>query len=294
MKQKHIGIIAVFISAIMWALEPLFAKFSYADATFLQTSIVRAYIVLLIAGSYIIIKQEMPQLKVNKKKLSALIYIAVIGTLGADLIYFYALVNTPVLNAVLIGHLQPMFIILIAFIFIKNETLDKRNYLGIGLMILSAIFVSTKTIENVFSLSFGTMGDILVLIATFFWATTALIMRKYLKDIPSGIITFYRFFIASIIFTLFLPFINIKYVTINQILVGVIVGIGTICYYEGLKRLKAAKVSGIELAAPVFAALIGFFIFNDSITLFQIVGIICLFLGVFLITSYKNPQKKIK
>ena len=54
-----------------------------------------------------------------------------IGTLVADLIYFYVLVNTPVLNAVLIGHLQPMFIILIAFIFIKNETLEKRNYLGI-------------------------------------------------------------------------------------------------------------------------------------------------------------------
>ena len=39
MRQKHIGIIAVFLSAVMWALEPLAAKLSYEQSTFLETSI---------------------------------------------------------------------------------------------------------------------------------------------------------------------------------------------------------------------------------------------------------------
>jgi drug/metabolite transporter (DMT)-like permease len=285
MRQKHIGIIAVFLSAVMWALEPLAAKLSYEQSTFLETSIIRAYVIILIAGIYIIIRKKKQLNKIRKQQLTALIYIAVIGTLIADLIYFYALVTTPILNAVLLGHLQPMFIILFAFIILKNETLNTRTYLGIGFMMLSAVFVSTRTLENAFSLTFGTFGDALVLVATIFWATTAITMRKYLLTLDSVSITFYRFFIASLIFTLILPFINNLTVNIYQIFVGIIVGIGTVCYYEGLKRLKAAEVSGIELSAPVFAAGIGFFLLNEPITILQVIGIIWLFIGVFLITS---------
>jgi drug/metabolite transporter (DMT)-like permease len=181
-----------------------------------------------------------------------------------------------------------MFIILFAFFLFHKETLEKHTYVGIGLMILSAFLVSTRTIDNALSLQFGTLGDLLVLVATIFWATTALAMRKYLLQLNAGTITFYRFFIASLIFTGFLPFLNITSVNIYQISVGIIVGIGTICYYEGLKRLKAAEVSGIELAAPVFAAIIGLLFLNEPITSLQIMGIILLFSGVYFITSENN------
>ena len=292
MNQRQIGSIAVFLSAFMWALEPLAAKLSYMDSTFLETSIIRAYVIVIISGIYIFLKNRKTLFNVTKPQLSALIYIALIGTLGADLIYFYALVTTPILNAVLIGHLQPMFIILFAFLLFQSETLKKKTYLGVFLMILSAFFVTTRTIDNAFSLTFGTLGDLFVLTATVFWATTALAMRKYLLPLHAGTITFYRFFIASIIFTMMIPFINIQYVNIYQISVGIIVGIGTISYYEGLKRLKAAEVSGIELSAPVFAAIIGLVFLNEPITIFQTIGIVLLFAGVYSITKEKQKKRR--
>jgi drug/metabolite transporter (DMT)-like permease len=272
----------------MCALEPLAEKLSYLESNFLETSIIRAYVIAFIAGFYILIRKRKTYFSINKPQFSALVYIAVIGTIGADLIYFYALVSTPIVNAVLIGHLQPMFIILFAFLLFHTETLEKHTYIGIVLMILSAVLVSTRTIENALSLQFGTIGDFLVIIATVFWATTALAMRKYLLGLNAGTITFYRFFIASLIFTGIIPFINLTSVNIYQISVGIIVGIGTICYYEGLKRLKAAEVSGIELAAPVFAAFIGFFFLQEPITSLQIMGIILLFTGVYFITTNQN------
>jgi len=291
MNQKRLAIIAVLLSALMWALEPIYAKLSYtADATFLQTSIVRAYIVTIIAGLYILVSKKTATIHVTKHQLSFLSYIAIAGTIGADLIYFYALQTTPVLNAVLLGHLQPLFIILIAALCIKQETLTHTEYMGIIFLMLSAFFVSTKTIDNALSLSFGTMGDLLVLLATLLWATTALTMRYSLTSLHAGTITFYRFFLASIVFTLFIPFIPFTTITIYQIAVGVIVGIGTICYYEGLRRLKAAEVSGIELTAPVFAAIIGFLILHESISSLQIIGILSLFIGVFLITRYSRSE----
>ncbi len=50
----------------------------------------------------------------------------------------------------------------------------------------------------------GTLGDILVLFATFAWAITAIITRKYLKELPAQVITFYRFLLAGIIFFVYL------------------------------------------------------------------------------------------
>jgi transporter family protein len=72
---------------------------------------------------------------------------------------------------------------------------------------------------------------------------------------------------------------------IYQILVGVIVGAGTILYYEGLKRIKAAQVGALELSTPFFAAVFGFCILGERVTVMQITGIALLFVGVYLLSK---------
>jgi drug/metabolite transporter (DMT)-like permease len=71
---------------------------------------------------------------------------------------------------------------------------------------------------------------------------------------------------------------------IHQILVGVIVGVGTILYYESMKRIKAAQVSAMELSTPFFAALLGFLILGEGVTILQILGMVLLFIGVCLLS----------
>jgi drug/metabolite transporter (DMT)-like permease len=67
--------------------------------------------------------------------------------------------------------------------------------------------------------------------------------------------------------------------------IGVIIGIGTILYYEGLKRLKAAQVSGLELTTPFFASILAFLMLNEVLTWMQIVGVTLLIGGVYLISK---------
>ena len=62
-------------------------------------------------------------------------------------------------------------------------------------------------------------------------------------------------------------------------------GAGTIFYYEGLRRNKAAQVGALELAMPFFAALFGFFILKERVTVMQIAGIVLLFVGVYLLSK---------
>jgi len=285
MDLKKTGVLAILGASLMWAIEPICAKLAYRNSDFLQTSAIRAIVVALIAIVYVIFTGK-ANLRVTKKQLPKLVYIAIAGTLFADLLYFFALTKVPVINAVLVGHMQPIFIVLIGAFVLKGDKLTKFDYSGIFIMIIAGVLVTTKTPENLSRIKLGTGGDIYVLLATVAWATTAIVMRKYLRGVNAGVITFYRFSIASVVFVIYLLLTSSLVLSnIYQILVGVVVGTGTILYYEGLKRIKAAQVSALELSTLFFAALFGFLILKELVTVMQISGIVLLLGGLCLLSK---------
>jgi drug/metabolite transporter (DMT)-like permease len=76
-----------------------------------------------------------------------------------------------------------------------------------------------------------------------------------------------------------------------QILIGVVVGIGTILYYQGIRLIKAAQVSALELSTPFYAALLGVLILKEYPTPMQVIGVFFLFAGiVFLMRKEKNDH----
>jgi len=285
MNVKHIGVLAILSASVLWAIEPVFVKLSYRNSDFLQTSAIRAICVTLIALVYAVMTNK-ANLRINKQQLSTLIYIAIVGTLFADLMYYFALTKVPVINAVLIGHMQPIFIILIGFLVLKSDKLTKFDYLGISFMIISGLLVTTKTPANFAILKLGTFGDLLVLSAAVAWATTAIAMRKYLKGMNTGVVTFYRFLFASVVFLIYLISTStISIANVYQVLVGIVAGIGTILYYEALKRIKAAQVGALELSTPFFATILSFFVLGELVTIMQIIGIFLLFVGIYYLSK---------
>jgi uncharacterized membrane protein len=110
MDLKKAGILAILGASLMWSLEPVFAKLAYASSDYLQTSAIRAIVVVLTTLLYVFITGRR-KLKVTKNQFSTILYIAIAGTLIGDLLYFFALTKISVLNAVMIGHMQPIFII---------------------------------------------------------------------------------------------------------------------------------------------------------------------------------------
>lgn len=284
MNTKTTGVAAIIGASLMWAFEPIFAKLAYESSDYLQTSAIRAIGVAVTALVYVVLTNK-GNLKVTRKQLSVLVYIALAGTMVADLLYLFALEKIPVINAVLIGHMQPIFVVLIGYFLLREDKLTGYDYLGICIMIAAGLLVTTKTPANLTAMKFGAAGDLLVLLATVAWATTGIAMRKYLRQLNAGVVTFYRFSIASIIFVTYLLLTStIILSSIYQILVGVTVGVGTILYYEGLKRIKPAQVSALELLTPLFAALLSFLILQELVTIMQIFGIVLLIVGVYFLS----------
>ena len=280
MQSKRVGILIILLASVIWSIEPILAKLSYQQGGFLETFAVRVLIACLIAFLYILIRKR-SEFRLKKHQVSATVYVAIIGTLVADFLYMFALTQVPVINAVIIGHMQPIFILFMALLLLKTDVPNKYDYIGIILMLISGFLVTSKTIENMANLQFGTIGDLVVLCATVAWASGAVVTRRYLRDLDAAVLTFYRFLPASCIFLLYLGWILFDFsVSIYQVGIGVLIGVGTILYYEGLKRLKAVQVSSLELSTPFFAAVLSFLILGELLSLVQVFGIILLFFGI--------------
>ena len=288
MDVKKIGVLSILGSSVMWAVEPIVAKMAYRDSDFLETSTVRALVICVVSLGYVFVTNR-GNIKVKRGHISKLVYIALVGTVMADTLYFYSFTQIPVINAVLIAHMQPIFIVLFGF-FVLRENLTKFDYAGIGVMIISGLLVSTKTPANLMDIRLGSMGDLFVLLATVFWATTGIAMKKYLSQVNSGVITFYRFSIASVIFTIYLLATRGQ-IHFNgyQVLVGVVSAAGTILYYESLKRIKVAQVGALELSTPLFATVLILFVPEERVTGMQLVGILLSLIGVRLLSRSEKP-----
>ncbi len=285
MKNKTVGLITILLASIMWAIEPIFVKLSLETSDFIQTNAIRAIFALLIAFIYILIKRKPKEMKISKKEVAPMIYIALVATLFADFMYVFSLSHVSVVNAVIIGHMQPVFIVLFGIFILKTDKLTYFDYIGILIMILSGILVTTGTLENLMNFKFGTIGDLFVLSAAIAWATTAIVTRKYVKHLNTGVLAFYRFSIAAVVLSIFL-IVNNRFFIANyyQVAVGIIIGIGTILYYESLTRIKAAQTSALELSTPVFAAVLAYFMLSEVPTIMQFVGVGLLLLGLYFIS----------
>jgi DME family drug/metabolite transporter len=156
-------------------------------------------------------------------------------------------------------------------------------------MIIAGILVTSRTLSNLATVRIGTVGDLYVLLATISWATTAIVARRYLKGLNAALIAFYRFLFGGVAFVLYVTFL--KGITMNnvyQILLGAVIGIGTILYYEGIKLIKAAQVSALELSTPFFATILGFFVLKETITMIQFIGIMTLFGGIYFLSRKEH------
>ncbi|MEM2918068.1 MAG: DMT family transporter [Candidatus Altiarchaeota archaeon] len=292
MNKKTKGILFVFLASLMWAFQAILTELSYKEnASFLSTTFIAFVFIFLTSFIYSLLKRK--NFYITKTNAKAIFYISITGAVLADLLYNFALFITHPLNVVLIGHTQPVFIILMSYIFLKEEKMSFFDYIGGALMLLSAFLVSSKTIENLMNMKFGTLGEVAVLIATILWASDSIVAKRYLQNLDSSIIVFYRYLIAMVIFLAYmLPFSYLRIDSIYQPIIGISVAIGAILFYEGLKILKAAQVGFIELCAPFSTAILAWIFLNEKITELQILGLIFLAVGVYFISKSERVAKE--
>lgn len=222
----------------------------------------------------------------NKKKWGLLLAIGLIGGSIPFLLFFKGLSLTTGAQGAFIHKTMFIYVAVFAVIFLKEKISKKLLFGGLFLLLGNAFLL--KFIPH----SLG-KGDLLIILATLFWAAENTISKYALRELSSRIVIWGRMFFGSIFILIFLAVTGqlslIGTLNANQIIWVLVTGIILLGYvgtwYTGLKYIPVSMAAPILLLGAPITALLSF-IYTGSISWNQVLGTGLAFGGVILIFGY--------
>jgi drug/metabolite transporter (DMT)-like permease len=219
-----------------------------------------------------------------------------VGTMAITKALFYVnFVNLSIV--VLIQKLQPAFAIFLASVFLK-ETPPKKFYRWAALAVTGAyIMTFGLAIPNIGLENKTIFAAGFALLATIGFASSTVLSKRALKNIEFSQATFLRFLSTALVMSLIVlatgNFSSVTEVSSNQWLIFISIafltgGPGIFLYYYGLKHIKATVATIAELAFPLTAVLLEFFMRGNILGPIQWIGLIILFYSILRVTRLEK------
>jgi len=231
---------------------------------------------------------------INKKDYVILIVTALCTAFIAPILYLNGLNQTTAVNASLLLNVEVLFIISMSLILFK-EVLRKKDILGMGLLIMGAVYLATKgeIADIFFKESF--IGSLLIIAAAFFWSVDT-VLSKFLSNKRDLIwIAGLKSSIGGIFLLITTLFLGISLITpwemLPLLLFVAIFSIGSsfILIYFAIRELGSTRVGAIFPLSSLFGAIFAFIILGEPLTAIELLFGLLMLLGVFIL--YWNPKK---
>jgi len=198
--------------------------------------------------------------------------------------YFEALKLTSIASSLVLVDTEVFFVAAFMVVVLK-EKISAKGWIGI---IATFAGSATVAIADLGSGSSMLMGDLMALTSAAFVAVHTLIGRHCRKTITTTVYTFLVYSAAA--GTLFILIMlsgipMVGYETKNYWIAFGLAALCTLCghsvYSWGLKYEKASFISTAKLLEPVFASILGLFIFAEIPPSFVVAGGLVIIFGVF-------------
>nr|WP_163970890.1 EamA family transporter [Oceanobacillus halotolerans] len=222
-----------------------------------------------------------------------------IGTGIVSIIFFnYCLFTAidlstiPVATALL--YTAPAFVTLFSF-FLFKEPLTRIKVLALLITLIGTAFVVGLIPFNLESIQIGSI--LFGLGSGIGYALYSIFSKFALTKYSSLGITTFTFIVASISLLPFFPYEEKFHLLLDPMVLFYAFGLGFlptafayIIYTIGLNQTEASKASILTTIEPVVATLIGIFIFQETFTFIQMIGMACIIGAVILIQAYSTPK----
>jgi drug/metabolite transporter (DMT)-like permease len=290
------GLVLVLSTAFISGFAIFINKFGVKEFnpylfTFLKNLLVSFFLVGLLLG----LKEFKNLQKLRKKDWFTLTLIGFVGGSIPFLLFFKGLSLTSAANGAFIHKTMFLYVALLAAIFLKEKISAKILFGALLLLLGNTIFLKI--------LPYGSReGDILVLLATLFWAVENTISKYALKTLSPRIVAFGRMGIGSIFILLFLIFTgNIQTISkltplhFQWILISSVILFGYVTtWYTGLKYIPVSVATSILLLGSPITSLLTFFFAEGKITPNQIWGTVLIFAGVITVIGTQKLAQVFK
>jgi drug/metabolite transporter (DMT)-like permease len=250
----------------------------------------RVFLVALILGSILLIFDSRKIRNVKRKEWFLLALIGLVGGSIPFLLFFKGLKITSSAEGSFIHKSMFLWVAILATLFLK-EKIDRRFLFG-ALILLFANALLLKKFSFL-----PDRGDLLILIATIFWALENT-LSKYLLSISNldgKTVAFGRMFFGAIFILIYLIFTNqtsqIFVLNSKQIIwvfvTGIILLFYVLTWYSGLKYISVSKATAILLLGSPITTVLNL-ISGTKFSLHEMISGILILIGILTIFGIKK------
>jgi len=223
-------------------------------------------------------------------------------SLMATSIYYYAFAKgTSLLLSSVAGMLSgaiPLFSFITAWLFLRAEPLNARTAFGILLGFIGVILIARPW--NSLAAGVDASGVLYMIAGSLSVGCSFVYARRFITPLglsPLALST-YQIGFALVLITLVTDMHGIAHISLDPVaLAGVILGLGLagtgvayILYYYIVQRLGALAASGVTYTPPVVALLIGTLLVGEPIELLDLLAMLLILGGVYVLqSSAKKP-----
>ncbi len=293
--------IFVIIAASLWAVDGIVLTPSLYSLPVTLVVFIESMVVALLLTPFF--KKYFTQIKsLAPKDWLAFIGVALfggaIGTMAITRALFYVdFVNLSIV--VFIQKMQPIFAIALAGIFLK-EKLEPRFFIWAGVAIVGAYIMTFGfSFPNLDTGSKTTLAALFALLAAASFGSSTVLSKRALRNVSYEVGTYLRFSLTAIIMlTIVLSsgtIASINQVTNTQILIFTVIAFTTggpaiFLYYYGLKNISASIATICELAFPLVAVVLEYFVHGNILSPVQWIGATVLLISILKVSGINIPS----
>lgn len=296
--SHHWGYVAAIVSAILFGVSSTLNKIALENVN----PTVIAGMIYFVAGIFLFAVHLSPfcpkilakldtigtENKITKKDFKVLAFVIVCGSVIAPLLLLNGLSETTAINASLLLNAEWLFTVAIAFVFL-NERCAKKEYIGILLLLVGVIFVTTNGSFGELSLSENILGNLLIVGACFFWGIDNnlskflsqkrdILMVTGLKCLVGGLALLGLSFFLGFSFTI--PLVSIPYI----LFVGAFsIAFSILFFLFALRKIGSMRTGVIFSLSSLFGAALAFVVLRESFTFIQLVAGVVMILGIYVL-----------
>lgn len=288
------GLLLVLSTAIISGFSVFINKYGVTLANPYVFTFLKNVLVALLLTSLIIFLKDFATLR--RLKLKQWLLLVLIGLIGGSipfLLFFKGLSMTGAAQGSFIQKTMFIYVVVLALIFLK-EKISKNFLLGALLLLLGNI-LALKSLK----ISFG-YGDLLILIATLFWATENVVSKYVLRELTGRTVAWGRMFFGSIFIFGYLGLsgqlnlaTNITSAQIIWISITAALLLGyVLTWYNGLKHVSVSTATAILLLGSPITTLLSM-IAAAKINLQEILSGILILGGLIIIIGFNYIRKRV-
>jgi len=288
----------VLFGAALWGVDGILLRPSLYSLPVPLVVLVESLLIVLILTPYMLSRRTLFS-DLSSRDIWILFLVGLVGgavgTMAITRALFYVnYVNLSIV--VLLQKLQPIFAILLAALLLKERP-PKKFYLLAALAVLGAYLMTFGFQSPNFATGDKTAAAAgFALAAAAAFASGTVLGKMALKNVSHQVSAYGRFvFTALVVMVLATATGDVwKYpeITSDQwtifLAIALISGVvGMLVYYYGLKRVSASVATICELAFPLTAVLLEYFVRDNLLSIPQWIGVVILLVSIILVT---RPQ----